>query len=190
MIESGQQNVGEYVQKLRLQNNGISDGDSAKKIVRRKSVKNGLVGAVTGIGGLPTLPLTIPADVVSSWKIQIFLALAIAEVYGNNKDNSDLKTDVYLILAGDTAKETLKRLGIEISKGITRKAINKYINREIMKKIWKIIPQKIITKAGEKSFTSFMKMVPGIGAPVGFCFDWAAAKAIGKTAIRYYSGGG
>ena len=50
--------------------------------------------------------------------------------------------------------EELKRLGIEASKGVTKKAINKYITREVMVKIWKVIPQKIITKAGEKSLTS------------------------------------
>lgn len=190
MIESGQQDINEYVEKLRSQNPGISPDKLAKKIVRRKSIKNGFIGAITGVGGLITLPVTIPADLVISWKIQIFIALCVAYVYGHNSRTTDIKTDVYLILAGDSAKEALKRLGIEASKGVTKKAINKYITREVMVKIWNVIPQKIITKAGEKSLTSFMKMVPLVGAPVGYAFDWVAAKTVGKTAIKYYSGGG
>ena len=59
-----------------------------------------------------------------------------------------------------------------------------------MKKIWKVIPQKIITKAGQKSLTSFTKMIPLVGAPVGFAFDWAAARTVGRYAIKYYSGRG
>ena len=57
-----------------------------------------------------------------------------------------------------------------------------------MVKIWKVVGQKIITKAGEKSMTSFMKMVPLVGAPVGFAFDWTATQAVGKLAIKYYRG--
>lgn len=190
MVEKGQLGVSEYVDKLRSQNPGISNDDLAKKIVNRKSTKNGLVGAATGLGGLITLPITVPVDLAASWKIQISMAISIAHVYGHDVKTIDIKTDIYLILAGDSAKEALKRLGIEVSKEFTKKAISKHITKEVMKKIWVIIPQKILTKAGEKSLTSFMKMVPLVGAPVGYLFDWTAAQAVGRTAIKYYSGGG
>jgi len=177
-----------YVDKLAEQNKGISCDELAKKILHRKSIKNGLIGAITGLGGLLTLPVSIPADLICSWRIQASMAFSIAYVYGHTKDTTDLKTDLYLILAGDSVKEALKRFGIEASKAITKKAVEKYITRDIMIKIWKVVGQKIITKAGEKSLTSFMKMVPLIGAPVGFTFDWASTQAVGKFAIGYYRG--
>ncbi|WP_158929229.1 EcsC family protein [Acidisphaera sp. S103] len=189
MVEKSLPEVDKYVGSLRSLNPEISNDALARKIVSRKSMKNGLVGAATGVGGLITLPVTVPADLVASWKIQIFMAIAIAHVYGHDLKAANIKTDIFLILAGDSAKEGLKRLGVEMTKGITKKAIDKYITREIMVKIWKIIPQKIITKAGEKSLTSFMKMVPLVGAPIGFTFDWLSARATGKVAIHYYSGG-
>jgi hypothetical protein len=176
-----------YVDKLREQNPGIRDDELAKKIVSRKAIKNGLVGAISGIPGLIALPVTVPTDLVASWKIQTYMAVSIAYVYGHTTQTTDLKTDIYIILAGDAAKEALKRVGIEITKEVTKKAIDKYITREVMKQIWKVVGQKIITKAGEKSLTSFMKMVPIVGAPVGYAFDWVAAKVVGRTAIKYYS---
>lgn len=187
MIESGLRNVTDYVEKLRDSSPMISPKELAWKIVNRKSLKSGLVGAATGVGGLITLPVTIPADLLACWKIQIFMALAIAKVFGHTNDTTDFKTDVYLILAGNEAKEALKRVGIEVGKGVTKKAINKYITMEVMKKIWSYIPRKILTKAGEKSVTSFMKMVPIVGAPIGFGFDWVTTRGIGKVAIEYYS---
>ena len=190
MIDNSIGDVTVYVRNLRDQNRGISNDALARKILRRKALKNGLIGAATSAGSFITLPVAIPADLIASWKIQIFMAISIAHVYGLEPDNADLRTDVYLILAGDSAKEALKRLGIEVSKGITKKAIQKYITREIMTKIWKVIPQKILTKAGEKSMTSFMRMVPLIGIPIGFTFDYVAAKTVGTTAIHYYSGRG
>ena len=188
MIENSIEHIKPYVDKLKSQNPNISNDSLAQKIVKRKSIKNGFIGAGTGLGGVLTLPATVPVDLYASWKIQISMSLAIAYIYGHTSKTTDFKTDIYLILAGDSAKEALKQLGIEVSKGVTKKAIEKHVTREVMKKIWKVIPQKIITKAGEKSLTSFTKLIPLIGAPIGYVFDWTSAKIIGRTAIKYYSG--
>lgn len=185
---SYQPDISSYVEKLREQNPGISDNQLAKKITGRKSIKNGLLGAATGVGGLIALPVSVPADLIVTWKMQIYLALTIAYIYGHTNETTDLKTDVYLILAGNSSKEVLKRFGIEAGKAVTQKAIQKNVTKEVMKKIWKYVPQKIITKAGQKSMTSFTKIVPLIGAPIGFGFDYFATKTLGKMAIKYYSG--
>jgi hypothetical protein len=187
-VSAGSDDVRAYVQKLRRQNPGISDDDLARKIVGRKAFKNGLVGAATGLGGLMTLPVTVPVDLALSWRIQVMMALSVACVYGHSADTTDLKTDIYIILAGNSAKEALKRIGIETSKTLTKKAIQKYVTREIMKKIWKVAGRKVVTKAGQKSVTSFVKWIPLVGALVGFAFDWTAARTAGEFAIKYYRG--
>lgn len=187
IIEVGPADISCYVDKLRAQNSGITNDELAKKIVSRKAIKNGLVGAITGVPGFTALPVTVPADLVASWRIQASLAVAIAYVYGHTAQTTDLKTDVYIILAGNTAKEALKNVGIKIANDVTKKAVDKYITQAVMKNIWKLVGRKIITKAGEKSFISFAKMVPLVGAPVGYGFDWVAAKIIGNMAIKYYS---
>lgn len=188
VISTDHVTIESYVEKLLELNKGISCDELAKKILQRKSVKNGFIGAATGLGGLITLPVTIPTDLICSWRIQASMAFSIAYVYGHTKETTDLKTDLYLILAGDSAKAALKRIGIEASKAITKKAVEKYITKDIMLKIWSVVGQKVITKAGEKSLTSFMKMVPLVGAPVGFAFDWLATQTVGKFAIKYYRG--
>lgn len=97
---------------------------------------------------------------------------------------------MYLIRAGDAAKEALERFGIEVGKEVTKRAVQKHITRNVMVQIWKYLGRKVITKAGEKSLTSFTKTVPLVGAPVGFAFDWSAARVVGSNAQKYYSGGG
>jgi hypothetical protein len=189
-IQTDPEVVEQYVEKLRSQNPGISNDDLARKIVSRKAFKCGLVGATTGIPGLLALPVTVPADLVASWRIQIVMAVAIARVYGHTAQTTDLKTDIYLILAGDAAKEALKRIGIEVGKEVSKRVVNKVVTRETMKQIWKVVGQKIITKAGQKSLVSFAKMVPLVGAPIGFAFNWPATKIVGNFAIKYYSGKG
>jgi EcsC protein family len=175
-----------YVDSLRARDTSLTAHELAKRIVSRKSWKNGAIGALTGIGGFITLPVTVPTDLIASWRIQATMTMAVAYCFDELNDSEEMVTDILLVMSGDAAKEALKRMGIETAKAISKKMVQKYISREVMKKIWKVIPQKIITKAGEKSLTSFMKMVPLVGAPVGFGFDFLATRAIGKTAIRYY----
>lgn len=182
--------VDQYVEKLRSQNPELSDDDLAEKIVSRKAMKCGLVGATTGLPGILALPVTVPADLLASWRVQIFMVAAIARVYGHTARTTDLKTDIYLILAGDAAKEALKRIGIEVGKEVSKRVINQVVTREAMKQIWKVVGRKIITKAGQKSLVSFTKMVPLVGAPIGFAFNWPATKIVGHFAIKYYSGRG
>lgn len=188
VITTDSSKIKAYVDKLRDQNPGISNDALAKKIVKRKSLKCGLFGAVTGVGGLITLPITVPTNLRLTWRTQAIMAAAIAYVYGHTEDTTDLKTDMYLIMAGNQATEALKRIGIEAGKVLTKKAVQNLITRDIMVKIWSVVGRKIITKAGEKSLTSFMRMVPLVGAPIGFAFDWAFARTVGHFAIKYYSG--
>ena len=188
--QSNIQDIEEYVVKLRAQNSGIGPDDLARRIVRRKALKCGLVGAATGVPGVLALPATIPADLIATWRIQIVMVVAVARVYGHTATSTDLKTDILLVMAGDAATEALKRVGIEVGKSVTKKFIDRVVTREVMKKIWAIVSRKIITKAGEKSLVSFTKMVPLVGAPIGFLFNWPAARVVGGQAVKYYSGGG
>ena len=188
VIEQDYSTIQAYVDKFREQNPDLDNDELAEKIVSRSAMKNGLLGALSGLGGLITLPVTVPADVVGSWRIQATMVLAIAYVYGHTNKTTDLKTDLYIVLAFDAAKEALKRAGIAVGKAATRKAVQKYVTQAVMMKIWAVLGRKIISKAGEKSVANLMRMAPLVGAPIGFAFDWAAAKAVGANAIKYYSG--
>lgn len=181
-----------YVDKLRHQNPGISDDDLARLIVRRNAVKNALVRAVTGVPGFALAPLTVSSDLALSWRIQGRMVLAIAHVYGytENTDAMDLRTDIYILLAGNTAKEALRQFGIQASMELTRKTVDQYVTRQMMQRIWRVLGQSIITKAGAKSLTSFMKLVPLVGAIPGAGIDWVSARVVGRQSIKYYSGKG
>lgn len=181
--------VAGYVGKLREQHPSLSDHELARLIVGRKCLKSGFIGFATGLPGLTFLPATVPADLVANWQVQVTMVVAVACVYGHTAETTDLKTDIYLVLAGDAAKEALKRVGITAARDVTHRFVDRYITREVMERIWKVVSRRIITKAGEKSATSFFKLVPGVGGLVGFALDWAATKAVGGVAIKYYGGG-
>lgn len=175
-----------YLEKLQTQKKPMSPHKLARLVVRRKAQKNGLVGCITSLGGFAAFPITIPTDLVLSWKIQIGLILTIAKIYGHTAQTTDLKTDIYLVMIGNSTKELFTQLGIEASKAVSKKVLGKYISKEITQELWKIMGRTIIVRAGEKSLISFIKFIPFIAAPVGFVFDWKMTTTVGKNAIKYY----
>ena len=50
-------------------------------LIRNQKLKCSTTGFVTGLGGLLTLPVTLPADLVSSLYIELRMIAAIAAVY-------------------------------------------------------------------------------------------------------------
>lgn len=186
-LDEKTEKIDEFVEKFREENPDLSNLQLTKKLRNKKSLNNGFVGAVAGVGGLLTLPVTIPADLVATWRIQIALIYAIAHIFGFSNDKHSLKTDIYLILAGKQADEIMEELGIDTLKEVTKKAVQKHLFRELSGRILIIVPQKIIIRATEKSVSHFMKLVPLAGAPFGFAFDYFDTRKVGSIAIKYFN---
>jgi hypothetical protein len=116
--------VQSYVDDLRQQNPGLDRRAIAQKIVNEQSWNNGLWGAATGLAGTVMLPVTLPFDVIKSWKVQDFTIKAIAYLYGYTPHNSDLKTAIFLLLANGSMEE-LKQFAIaESANFATQAALN------------------------------------------------------------------
>ena len=180
-------NIRRYVDQLRRENPDLNADELAKLVVSRKALKNGCVGAFGSLGGAFALPVAVPAEWLATWRIQANMALAIAYVYGHTLEDRDLKSDILLIMAGDAAISSIKDLGIEFTQRVTRNAIQAYLTEEALKKLVATLPKVIIGRTTRKASQRIMRLVPIASAPVGFAFDYAAAKAIGKAAIAYYS---
>ena len=179
--------IREYVEKLKRENPELSPDELARLVVSRKALKNGFVGAFGSLGGAFALPVAVPAEWLATWRIQASMALAIACVYGHTLEDRDLRADILIIMAGDAALSSIKDLGVEFTQRVTRQAIQSYLTEEALKKLVATLPKIIIGRTTRKASQRIMRLVPIASAPVGFAFDYAAAKAIGKAAIAYYS---
>jgi ribosomal protein L18 len=159
VISSDSEEITKYINKLRSDNPQFTSKQIAEKIVNEQSINSGLLGAVTGLGGLITLPATIPIDLVKAWKIQAYTIRCIAYIYGNTPQNTDLKTDIFLILSNGSieaiktlvitealktapkhalkALDTLKKSAIQVAAKETpkyaAKALTKYAGKAVIK---------------------------------------------------------
>jgi hypothetical protein len=179
--------VDEYVAQVRRLNPDKTPLELAKRIMWRRSLKAGGLGGVCGVGGFITLPVTMPTNLYYTFRIQARLTLATAHIYGWNITEDDAITDMLLVMGGSTSIEAAKSVGVSLGTEFAKKAVQKYVTRDVMKKINSVISRKIITKAGEKSLLSFVELVPLVGAPIGAGFDFFGTLAVGHAAIKFYS---
>lgn len=98
-VAKHQPQIGAYVAKLRLKNPDITDGALFKKVVNRKSLKSGIVGASVVLGGMMTLPLLALACLLVTLKTQIYRAIVSAYIYGCASESSKQESYVCRVIA-------------------------------------------------------------------------------------------
>lgn len=155
--------------------------DQANSLIRWQNTKSGTSGFLSGLGGILTMPLTIPANISSVMYIQIRMIAAIAQMGGHDIKDDRVKSLVYACLTGNAAKDILKDMGIVVGRKITENAI-KNISGKTITAINQRIGFRLLTKFGEKGVINLGKAVPLLGGFIGATFDTVATNTIGNIA--------
>ncbi|MDO5661079.1 MAG: hypothetical protein Q4G40_00145 [Brachybacterium sp.] len=99
-------------------------GDPEKAIRRVIATHVRLVsgtGFLTGLGGLFTLPVALPADLTALWMAQGRLDGAIAHLRGYDVQSEEVRSVVLLSLIGASATEAMAAAGVQVG---TKSAIS------------------------------------------------------------------
>lgn len=154
-------------------------------LINWETAKNFTSGFITGLGGLITLPVSVPSALGASWVIQARMSGAIAVIYGHNLREDRVRTLVLFSLLGDAGKEVLKRAGIKVGQKVTQNVINR-IPGKVLIEINKKVGFRLLTKAGEKGVVNLSKAVPVVGGIVGGTFDAVTCRSVGYAAQRIF----
>lgn len=155
--------------------------DKANSLIRWQNTKAGTSGFVTGLGGLLTLPVTLPANITSVLYVQIRMIAAIAKMGGYDLKDDRVKSLVYACLVASSASDVIKQTGIAIGEKLAINAI-KSMSAATVRQINQKVGFKLFTKFGEKGIINFGKAVPLLGGVVGGLFDTISTNAVGNVA--------
>ena len=158
---------------------------AALALSRAQVTKCGTSGFVTGLGGVLTLPVAIPANVGSVYYVQMRMVAAIAKLGGYDVQSDQVQTMVYMCLTGTSIAEVAKKVGIELGEKGLKAAIQK-IPGKVLIEINKKVGFRLFTKFGEKGVINLGKMIPLAGGVVGGAFDIASTSVIAKNAIKMF----
>jgi hypothetical protein len=174
----------EYVAADHL-NKAASVEDAINSIIAWRSTYAAGTGFITGLGGIATLPIAIPAGLLATYALGANTAAAIAHLRGYNAHSDQVKTMVLLCLLGEAVEETLKTAGVTIGTKVCQNLV-KQIPGKVLIEINKKVGFRLITKAGEKGAINLMKMVPLVDGVVGGAFDAVFVDRCGQTAKRVF----
>lgn len=163
--------------------------DSEKAIAQFISMqkrKCATTGFVTGLGGLITLPVTLPADLASSLYIEMRMIAAIASMRGYKVTDDKVKTLVYVCLVGNAVGDVLKQAGIKTGNKLAAKKLLPKITGEMIKKINQAVGFRLITKGGTKGIINLGKAVPVFGGFVGGIYNWTEVSLFAKKAKKIF----
>ena len=156
---------------------------AADELINYQIIKCGTSGFLTGLGGLITLPVAIPANVSSVLYVQIRMIAALAKMGGFDLHSDQVQTMVFACLTGTALADIVKQTGIKVGQKITVSAI-KNIPGKVLISINQKVGFRLLTKFGETGVINMVKLVPLAGGVVGGAFDIGTTKIIAANA--YY----
>ena len=142
-------------------------------------------GFITGLGGLLTLPVAIPANISSVIFVQIRMIATIAKMRGYNLKDDQVKTLVFVALTGQAATDILKQDGITIGSKVGINLIKK-MPMKVIYQINKKVGFRLVTKFGQKGIINLGKLVPIVGGVIGGTVDTVGTLTVGKTAKKLF----
>ncbi|MCU7549951.1 EcsC family protein [Chitinophagaceae bacterium LB-8] len=180
LVESASMLAGDY-QKMN------SDREKAiDSLIQWQTTKCATAGFITGIGGMLTLPIAIPANISSVLFMQLRMVAAIAIMRGYNPKSDQVQSLAYICLTGSAATDLLKSVGIRVGRQITESAIQK-ISSNTIAQINEKVGFRLLSKFGSEGLINLSKAVPLIGGVVSGAVDAASTKVIGKTAKHTFA---
>lgn len=179
-METAQELANNYLRKYN------STDEAIDKFINWQQAKCATSGFLTGLGGIITLPVAIPANISSVIYIQTRMVAAIAHMRGFDLKDDQVRTLVYVALTGQAAADILKQAGIKIGTNMSRVLI-KRIPFEVIKQINKRVGFRLVTKFGEKGVINLGKCIPLVGGAIGGTIDAVGTRTIGKTAKKVFN---
>lgn len=175
-----------------LANDYLSNNDSTEKAARQfvnyQVAKCTTSGFVTGLGGLITLPVAIPANVSNVMYVQMRMIACLAYMGGYDTHNDQVQTLVYACLAGISIDQIIKQAGIKFGTNFTTAMVKK-IPGTVLTKINQKVGFRFLTKFGEKGIINIAKLVPVVGGVIGGGFDLVETKVIANRAYKMFING-
>ena len=169
----------------------LKEGDSLPEqinnLIRWQNAKAGTSGFLTGIGGILTIPVTLPANITSILYIQLRMIAAIAIMCGYDVKDDKVKTLAYSCLVATSSAEIVKNLGIKIGEKIAVSMLKK-LPGALITKINQAVGFRLPTRFGQKGAINLIKGVPLLGGVIGAALDIVSTNTVGNVARDLFIG--
>lgn len=156
--------------------------EAAQAFMQNQIKKCTVSGFVTGLGGLLTIPVTVPANIASVLYVQMRMIACLAYMGGYDVRSKEVKTLLYACLAGVSLNLILKELGAKLGSERVDKLLDKIPESSVPTISQKIYSQLAVKTGAKVGSGTLGKAIPLIGGVVGGALDYVETKRLADRA--------
>lgn len=154
------------------------DPDKAIDAIAKSHVKLAATGGfLTGVGGLITMPVALPANVVGFYLLAARMAGATAHLRGDDINDPATRTALLLTLLGADSDEVLRKVGVVGGGTMSTLALSRVPKAAAMV-INKGVGFRVATQLGTRVLGRLGRAVPVAGGVIGAGLDSYLMRAL------------
>lgn len=165
------------------------DGDREQaiaRLARATTVKGGIGGFVTGLGGFVTMPVALPVNVAEFYIQAVRMVGGIATLRGYDIDDPRVRTAVLLTLVGSDSEEVLKKAGMSTASSRLTNVALRGLPPAALMIVNKAVGFRLMRGVSEKVLSRFGRGIPVAGGLVGGGIDGFMMKKIADHAMKEF----
>lgn len=176
VLRLGRQGIGSFhspervVGQLRAAHPGDTNEQTVQRLINLHCSESAVQGAISGVGGLFTLVLSLPLSLFADGVIQARLAYAIALTYGHDPDAPQTQELVAGCLAG-VGGNSARAAGVGAPRALVAAVRRRAIRR---------VGAKLLTRVGGEGAA---RLVPVAGAAAAGALDYALTQGVARRAV-------
>ena len=171
----------QYLQNKNYKNNL----ERINSLIKWEVRKNFTSGFLTSLGGILTLPLSIPSSLGINWILQTRMVAAMAYLGGFQIEESGVRMVIGLSLLGSKGKELLESDITEL-KDTLKKTTFQQIPKGTILIVNQAIGTRLMNRAVQKGFTRIGKAIPLAGGVIGGILDQQSCTETAKFAKELF----
>lgn len=158
------------------------DPEKAVKRVCRSHVRYAATGGfVTGVGGLFTMPIALPANIIEFYVLATRMVGGVAKLRGYDVNRPEVRTAVLLTLIGSASDEVLARAGVATGGRLAQMAMQRLPKAALMV-VNKGVAFRLSTHLGTRALSRFGRALPLVGGLIGAGMDTYLMRQIARLA--------
>ena len=145
----------------------------------------GVSGFATGFGGVVSMAVTVPADIVSFYAVSARMVGAIAHLRGYDVASEEVRSLVLVSLLGASGTAVLGEAGVQAGTKVATAALRR-LPGQALTRINQKVGFRLITKFGQKGVLNLTKVVPILGGGIGAGVNVTSLNLIARYAKRNF----
>ena len=159
---------------------------AVRRIIRshRRGVTAG--GFLTGLGGVVTLPVLLPTNVMEFYIQATRMGGAVAVVRGYDLDDEEIRVRVLAALLGEESADVLRSIGLGPVAGAAARGVAGRLPESPHAAVVSAVGGRLIRRFGLRSARLFGKAIPGLGGVLGALSDRKQLHRIAEAAKKSF----